>query len=169
MIDLTPYLWSQILAFIGTILYIIGPQFKKRSKIMIINVLSSILYALHYMLLESYTGAAMDGIGALRYGVSLLTLNPLLIYVFLGLNTVAVIFTFQGWLLSGAAFLAGSFAAIGTFKSKDSSMRIFLIFSSVFWLIHGIILGSIVAALTSAFFIVSGIIGYFRHEIKAKK
>ncbi len=166
MIELTPYLWSQVLGIIGTILMIIGTQCKNRSIIMSILSVSMGFYAGHYWLLGDATGMAMSSLSVVRYFISIWTTHKIWKIIFLSIIFGLFILTFHSWVISTLALIAGIFAVLGTFAKDTKQMRVLLFCGSLAWCIHGAILQSVIAVVTQIGNMISWIVSYSRYEIK---
>ena len=57
---------SQVIGFVGTIVSFIIFQQNKRSRIIGLQILSTSLFAVHYILLGAFTGAALNLIAVTR-------------------------------------------------------------------------------------------------------
>lgn len=136
--------------------------------ILVLFIISNLLNAGQFLLLSALTGAAMSTIGAVRFGVSIFSTNKLWLGLFLVINTVATYFVFEGYVLSGASYLAATFIIISTFLKSDHWMRVAIIIGSLGWLIYGILIASPVFAISSAAFLVSSIVGWYRHVYQGK-
>lgn len=164
----TTYLLAQAFAFASMLVSITSQQYKGRKMILVLFILANLFNAVHFFLLGATTGVILALIGAVRFAVSLLSIKPFWLFFFLMINTAALFFIFEGWLLSGVSYLAASFIIISTFLKSDHWMRVFIILGALGWLIYGILIGSIVAIFSNTFFLLSSIVGWYRHIYKEK-
>ncbi|MDA0376167.1 MAG: YgjV family protein [bacterium] len=157
------FILSQALVVLSTIVSVWSQQLKKREVILILFIIANLLNAGQFLLLSAFTGAAMSIIGAIRFGVNIFSTNKLWLILFLLINTIATYVFFEGYILSGTSYLASTFVIISTFLNSDHWMRVLIILGLLGWLIYGILIPSPMLVLSSALFIVSGIVGWYRH------
>lgn len=138
-------------------------QYKGRKIILILFIIANLLNAIHFALLGAMTGFVLAIIGAVRFAVSIISTKSFWLFFFLAINTASLFFIFEGYLLSGVSYFAASFIIISTFLKSDNWMRIFIILGALGWLVYGILIGSVVAILSNAFFLISSVVGWYRH------
>lgn len=162
------YLIAQFFGLLAMLVSIASQQFKSRKKLLIFFIIGNILNSVHFLLLGAMTGFVLALIGAVRFGVSIFSTKKHWLILFLLINTIAVPFIFEGFLLSGIAYFAATSIIISTFLKSDNLMRICIIIGALGWLIYGILIGSVIAIISNAFFLISSIIGWYRHIYKLK-
>lgn len=162
------YILAQALALLSLIVSVWSQQFKKRELLLVFFIIANLLNAGQFLLLSAITGAAMSIIGAVRFGVSIFSTNKLWLFLFLVINTLATYLVFEGYVLSGTSYLAATFIIISTFLKSDHWMRIAIIIGSFGWLVYGVLVASPMFAISSAAFLVSSIVGWYRHVHLAK-
>jgi hypothetical protein len=159
----TAYLFSQVLAFIAMVIYIVGQQHKGRNAILMSFVVGNLFNAAHFLLLGAMTGVAMAVIGAVRFAVSIFSIHRLWLAFFLVVNTVALYLFFETPALSLTAYTGATFVIISSFLKSDSWMRVFVIIGAFIWMVYAVLVGSIVEVIANAFFWCSGVVGWYRH------
>ncbi|MDF2379048.1 MAG: YgjV family protein [Candidatus Gracilibacteria bacterium] len=157
------YLISQILAALAMIVNISSQQYKARKKMLLAFIAGNLLNSIHFLLLGAMTGFVLALIGVVRFTVSIYSTDKRWLIVFLLINSAAVPFVFEGYLLSGVSYIAATFIIISTFLESDHWMRVVIILGSLGWLIYGILIGSLVAIISNGFFLGSSIVGWYRH------
>lgn len=162
------YILAQALAFLSMVVSVWSQQCKKRQTLLVFFIVANLLNGGQFLLLGALTGAAMSIIGAVRFGVSIFSTNKIWLLLFLLINTVATILFFEGYVLSGTSYLAATCIIISTFLTSDHWMRVAIILGSFGWLLYGILVVSPVFAISSAFFLASSIVGWYRHVYLAK-
>jgi hypothetical protein len=160
------YLLAQGFALAAMIVSIASQQHKSRNVLLICFIVANVLNAVHFFLLSAITGVVMAIIGAVRFGVSMYSTSKLWLTFFLIINTAAVIIVFEGYVLSGTSYFAATFIIISTFLKSDHSMRISIILGAFGWLVYGVLIGSIVSVISSGFFLLSSIVGWYRYVYK---
>jgi hypothetical protein len=163
------YLIAQLFGLIGMLVAIFSQQFKGRKPILLCFIVANLLNAIHFFLLSAMTGVVLAVIGAVRFFVSMFSIKKAWLVFFLIVNTLVLPFVFEGWLLSGTAYLAATFIIISTFLESDHAMRIAIIIGASGWLLYGVLIESIIEVVANAFFLISSILGWYRHVYSAKK
>lgn len=157
------YIAAQLFAFLAMASFTWSQQCKKRTPLLLFIVLGNALNAVHFFLLAAMTGTVLAIIGTIRFGVSIFSTHKLWLLLFLSINTIAAYYVFEGYLLSGTSYLAATFIIISSFLKSDHGMRAFMILGAFGWLVYGILIESIVAIISNGIFLVSSIIGWYRH------
>jgi hypothetical protein len=163
------FIFAQVLALVSTVVSMWSQQCKGRNTLLILFIISNLLNAGHFFLLGALTGVAMAVIGAIRFGVSIFSTNKLWLALFLVINTVATYLVFEGIILSGTSYIAATFIIVSTFLKSDHWMRVSIILGSFGWLIYGVLILSPVFAISSAAFLISSIVGWYRHVYLVQK
>jgi hypothetical protein len=163
------YLIAQGFALVAMIASIISQQFKNRCWILIFFIIGNLLNAIHFLLLTAMTGFVLAIIGAARFTVSIFSTNKLWLWLFLLINTIVLYFIFEGALLSGTAYVAATAIIISTFLKSDHLMRVCIIVGALGWLVYSILIGSIIAIVSNGVFLLSSIIGWYRHVYKVSR
>ncbi|WP_462328146.1 YgjV family protein [Desulfobaculum sp.] len=159
---MTPYTLSQILVGIAIITDILSFQFKDRRRIVFCLFLSGILISSHFFLLGHSTAGLLMLIATTRYLTSVYTTSRRAMGFFLSLSTIAAAWTYEG-LLSIISYLGSAFQTAGAFAQHDKRLRQLMIIGTLFWLLHNTLAQSPTAVLMEALFLVSNIVGYYRH------
>ena len=131
-------------------------------------ILGNALNAVHFFLLGAITGTVLAIIGTVRFAVSIFSTYKLWIALFLIINTVAAYYVFEGYLLSGTSYIAATFIIISSFLKSDHWMRVAIIIGALGWLVYGILIGSMVAIVSNAIFLLSSMTGWYRHVYLVK-
>ncbi len=162
------YLIAQAFAFASMVVSIVSQQYKSRTVILVLFVLANLFNAVHFFLLGAFTGVILAIIGAVRFTVSIFSTKKLWLAFFLVLNTMALYFVFEGYVLSGVSYSAATFIIISTFLKSDHWMRVCIMLGALGWLTYGILIGSVIAIISNLFFLVSSVIGWYRHIHQAR-
>lgn len=171
MMELTPntYIIAQAFAFASMVVSIGSQQCKTRKMLLVSFIIANLLNAAHFQLLGAMTGTAIALIGAVRFGVNVVSTSRLWLVVFLLINTVATYFVFEGWILSGTSYLAATFIILSLFLTSDHLMRVCIILGAFGWLVYGVLIGSVVAVISGAVFFLSSVTGWYRHIYRAQR
>ena len=163
------YLLSQAFAIIAMVVYIASQQHKKRQSILVGFVFGNLLNAAHMALLGAMTGMTLALIGSVRFAVAIFSTHKGWLVFFLCINTITTYFVFEGYLLSITSYLGATFVIISSFLKSDNQMRICMILGGVAWTIYTILVGSIMGIVANSLFLVSSLIGWYRHVYIGKK
>ncbi len=162
-LDTNTYIIAQAFGLASMLVAIWSQQWKERNMILILFIVSNLFNAGQFYLLSAMTGAAMSVIGAVRFGVSILSTNKAWLVFFLIINTIATYIFFEGFILSGTSYFAATFIILSSFLKSDHWMRVSIILGSFGWLVYGGLIGSIMAIVSGGFFFLSSVIGWYRY------
>ena len=160
---------TQLIGFIALILLIIVFQREKRSHMLILKILSSVLYGIHFALLGAWTGSAMNVVAATRSYVFKQRTekkwadNKAWLFVFFILIVIFGIFTWEGY-YSILPMIATSLYTIAFWMKKPRIIRLLSLIGPPFWLIYNIIVNSIAGMATELLLVISILIGIFRFD-----
>ena len=162
--------WSDILiqaiGLVSSVIFIFSYQIRSPKKLILAQLAASLIVAVHYGLLNQWTGCALNLVSALRAAVcssdrpwtrSRWTLAGLL-----AVSVGAGLLSWQGpiSLLPIAGMISG---AISIFSRDARIIRVVqMSFTSPVWLIYNIVAGSIPGTITDSFNIVSVIVSLVR-------
>lgn len=163
----------QLIGAVGIISSIISFQCRKHKSLMIFRTGNELLFAVQYIMLGAYTGAAMNLIGCLRNVIFARTVEK-------GKSTMMqrilfsvlfIIFSLITWtglksILIGIAKVVST-AAYG--NKNVAIVRIMILFTSISWFIYNAMVGSIAGCICELFTICSIIVGIVRIDIKRKE
>jgi len=165
---MTSFLLSQIIIGIAICFDMMSFQFKERKKIILCFFFASLLIGIHFILLEQYTAASLAFISSLRFITSIFTTSKKLMTIFLIACSAVTFFTYSG-LLSILSFLGASINTVASFCKEDQHLRIIMFIGTSFWLVNNYFVNSPAAVFMEILFLVSNVIGYYKHYIKPKK
>ncbi len=164
---MSPFILSQILICLAICCDFLSFQFKERTRILTILMVSCLLIGSHFALLEQWTAASLAMVSALRFLVSTKTTSRRAMWCFVALSLVVAVFTYSG-LLSLLAFAGSLFGTVGTFCRHDKRLRQFMLVGTSIWLVNNVLVGSPMAVLMESMFIGSNLLGYYRFYIRPK-
>lgn len=163
---------GQIIGFIAMAIIVVSYQQKSHKNILTFQMVSGLLFTIHYLLLGAYTGAVMNLLGAFRS----------LIYSSRGKKWAStilwpIVFSIA-FLISGILTWDNSFSVFPLIAMLMSSVvlwieqprinRILSLPTSTCWLIYNIKTVSIPGIITEVFVLSSIVIGIIRLDIKKK-
>ena len=164
---------TQLIGFIALILLIIVFQREKRSHMLILKILSSIFYGIHFALLGAWTGSAMNVVAAARSYVFKQRTekkwadNKAWLFAFLILIIVSGIFTWGGY-YSLLPMIGTSISTAAFWMKKPRLIRLLCLIGPPFWLVYNIIVQSIAGMVTELLVVISILVGILRFDGKKK-
>lgn len=159
---------SQLFCLLGLVFDSGSTQFKRRFQMFSAMGVGAIFIAGHFYVLDQHTAAAMFIIAAARHFITIRFRSEYLFVFFVMLALGFVLLTYSGY-LSVMSGLANILMVSGSFSHSQKNMRLLLMAGAFIWLINNVIIFSPAAILLEVTFLVSGIIGYFRHIYKPEK
>lgn len=169
----TIFIIAQIIGVIGMTFGFLSYQNNKHKNIMLTKTVSEGTFALHYLLLKSYTGMAMDVISIIRNLLFARLVekkkNTLpYIILFSCVMLVAGYFTWIGWISIFA--VTGKILTTIAYGLKDAkSVRLVTIPSCISWLIYNVYCVSIAGICTEVFGLTSIFVAMIRFDRKKAK
>ncbi|MBO5883856.1 MAG: YgjV family protein [Clostridia bacterium] len=175
MIDIV----AQAVSIVAAGLLILSYQFKKNKMLYIFQVFGTLLFAVSFMLLGSYTAVAMNIVALVRSAFlakgGVFSKTPCLCLI-LAATIVSTVFTYSNW-LSILILAAMIIQTLSAWTRNGKIMRYGQFFvSSPFWIIHNSINFSLGGLFAECFVMTSIIISFIRYgkngfevEQKAKK
>lgn len=167
-------IFVQALGVVGIIFTIVSFQCRNHKPLMICRTGNELFFAVQYVLLGAYTGAAMNVIGCIRNMLFAKMVEKgkstiLIRFIFSGLFLIFSIFTWSGIksILVGVAKVVSTFA----YGSANTGfIRILILLTSITWFAYNFIVHSYAGCLCEFLSICSIIIGIIRIDIpNAKK
>lgn len=155
------FILSQCLVAVATLLDLASFQFKSRHAILICLFSSVLLTSAHFILLDNLSAASLMFIAALRYGYCIFARQKSVMIIFMLLSILAVLATWQNW-FSFIALLATLIQTYASFQGKDFTLRCLMVFGTVCWVLHNILVFSPMAVLMELVFLSSNLIGLWR-------
>ena len=165
---------AQAVGFVGMTLAFISFQQNKRERIAFLQMLSSLVWTLHFGLLGAYSGMAMNLIGAARgfvyskKGSAPRWSYAFWPYVFSAVSAGCCIATWESWLslLPTVAMVVTSF---GLWADNPKTVRRLNLPGSWLWLAYNLASLSWAGAITECFNTASIVIAMWRFDRKGRK
>ncbi len=164
------YIISQILAFFGIVLSVVAFQQEKKKQILNFTIASSLLYGIHYIFLNAWSGVANNVISVIRdcyiqrFGKKFHGIIPLLIFI--GAYIVLTIITFDSW-RSLLPLFAEVFYTIGVYYCNEQHLRIVKIVSCLLWLTYNSLVLSAIGVASDLLVITFTVFAYIRFNRKS--
>lgn len=174
--------FAQIIGYIATVICILSFQSKTQKGIVIMQTFSAALFAIHFYMIEAYSGALLNVVASIRAIIFTFRHkkwagNVIWVYVF-GFLALACYFT-TIFVFTPNATIKTCFiellptlgivaTTIATRLENAKLVRRYSFISSPLWLIYNAIMGSIGGVITETFNIVSIITAMVRLDFKKK-
>lgn len=162
-------IFVQALGIIGITASVLSFQCNEHKRLMLFRTLNEAFFAVQYILLGAYTGAAMNLVGCIRnlifaHSVSHGKSTVLSRIVFCVMFTVAGICTWGG--LSSLLIIFAKVLSTAAYGSKRTGrIRILIFTTSMCWLVYNLFVSSYTGALCEALTLCSIISGIIRFDI----
>ncbi len=163
---------AQFVGIVAFCLAVWSFQQNEHKKIVMLQLLANACFAIHFYLIDAYTGALLNALGLVRSFVYYMSgkykISPVPgIIVFSVVFIVAVMYTWEGYI--SLLPLAGMLVTTVAFGIRNPKLVRRIAFpSSPLWLIYNIVNFSAGGILTESFNMLSIIIGALRFDRKKK-
>ena len=161
------YTISQVLVAVAIVFDLLSFQFKDRKHVVTCLSVAGCLISTHFYLLDAITAACIMGIATFRYMTSYFTTHSYVRNLFLCLNVVSLIATYQSF-TSIISFIGSSLQTIGAFSRNDREMRLIMMVGTLVWLVHNVVVNSPMAIVMEIVFLVSNLAAYYRFYLKRR-
>lgn len=169
MIQLTTaFIISQIAMFIAMGFDFLSLQYKKREYTFLCLIISASLISAHYFLLNKIAAGVIVFISILRFITCYFTTNKKFLFIFIGLNTISLFFTYTE-IFDLIIYLGLIVFIIGNFQENNRLMRKLMMVGTSIIIIYNLIIFTPMGIIAESSFLISNFIGYYRHYIKNKK
>ena len=153
---------SQIFAGISFAFGLASVQFKSRRSILLCLIVSVTFNSVHFYYLDRPEPSALMLLIGLRYLVAVFTTDRKVMFVFLVFNIVTFALTFTS-LLSLLALIGAMLGTYGSFQPAERQIRLYFMGGNICWLTHNIAAWTPVGTLMETAFLISSLIGFWRH------
>lgn len=160
---MSPFILSQVLAFITLIIGMAAFQFKDRQNILRGWFFAAMFAAAHFYYLDNIEAAILVAIIGIRFLVSSITFDKRLMYFFMGISLAAYAYTYTQP-ISLLALTATMIGTWGTFQRSQTTVRLTMMSTELLWMVHNFIIWSPVAVGMEVLFFASNMLGFIRHR-----
>lgn len=156
----------QAVGLVALILGAVSVQFKHRSTILLVQILASVAWVLHFLLLGAYAGAIMNAVGVLRTVSYYVFRNERPSWLPWSLGGVAILATALTWqdATSLLPLVAILLIIYGLWQQSEQKIRIFFLLCIPFWFTYNLIFMSYAGMASDLLALVSGLIALYRHR-----
>lgn len=160
---------GQGIGFVAVIVSLTVYQFNDRVRMLQIAMASALLFALSFLLLEAYTGAALNLLGAVRcyayFKVVPSRKNSWIFWLFAIASIAATVLTWGG-LVSLLALAGTLLYGLSEWQKNTTSIRRLSMFGPPIWFSYNMIVRSYPGMAIEIAVIVSNVIGQLRFDRK---
>ena len=169
MIQLTAaFIISQIAMFIAMGFDFLSLQYKKREYTFLCLIISASLISTHYFLLNKIAAGVIVFFSVLRFITCYFTTNKKFLFIFIGLNTISLFFTYTE-IYDLIIYIGLIVFIIGNFQKNNKLMRKLMMVGTSIVIIYNLIIFSPMGVIAESSFLISNFIGYYRHYIRNNK
>lgn len=163
----------QIVGFCAMAVAIMMYQSNKHRNILMLMILCSTLWCVHFELMGHWTAVAMNGLNVVRNIVfcfrdkKLLNSN-IVPAVFITLSAILTVLTFEN-LWSVVPFVASIFAIISTWQTDPKKLRYLTIPVCICWFTYNTVNGSWAGMANETFALTSIVVAIIRYDVLKKE
>jgi hypothetical protein len=162
------FIISQIAMFIAMGFDFLSMQYKKREHTFLCLIVSASLISAHYFLLSRVAAGIIVFFSVLRFITCYFTTDKKYLYIFILLNTLALIFTYKD-AYDLIVYMGIVIFIIGNFQKDNKRMRKIMMVGTSLVIIYNLLIFSPMGIIAESSFLLSNLIGYYRHYIRKKK
>lgn len=168
------FIAAQIVGFIASAINIFTIQIKQKKQILFGFMTVNLLFAINFILLQSYSGAVICFISAIqtlinyRLEVKQIEFPKWLIPIYILVSFFCGIATYQGFI--DILPVAGSILyTVSIIQKKEMNLRRITLVNTILWLIYNLLVMAYTSAISEVFFLTSNLIAIYRYDIKKQK
>ena len=163
---------AQIVGFVAVIISVTIFQFNKRTTMLRLGAVAAFIYSLHFLMLQAYTGSAMNLIGGFRsyifFKVKPDKRHRWILILFIAIASVSTYLTWQGS-VSLLPFIASSLGGIALWHKKPKHIRRWALIVPPIWFTYNLLVVSYPGMVIEIIMFTSNLIGEYRFDIDHKK
>ncbi len=155
------FIWSQVLAGIGMGISITSAQIKNPKMMRVMYFIASLFRGTHYLLLGTPNTGAITYITGSRWLTSIFTHKKIVEFAFIAIIIIYGFWNLKSW-IDLFPIVSGTLGTLAAFSNSDRYMRVYVIIAMVLWVIYNITVFTPIGIMSSAFFLISNMVGYER-------
>ncbi len=165
---------AQVIGLLAIISYAISPHAKTKKRVLVFHLISSILYALQYFLLNAFSAMITNTVGAVKCYVFYLyekkgkEIPKSLFWIFMLIILALGILTYNN-IYSLIPILTSILSLYAVWQNNLKVFRAIVIISSISWIAYNIIVGAYIGVIGNVFQLSSAIIAIIRFDILKEK
>jgi Bacterial inner membrane protein len=157
---------------VGMLCFAAYPAFRRRALLLVTYLGNNLGFAMHYALLGEWTAATMNmGLGVQTVAALGLERRPGLRWAYYALIPVllgATAMTWHGW-SSLLAATATAFSTLGRVQRRETTLRLLMLASALFWATHDVVVGSLPGLVADVFCTATGAWMLLQHARSAAR
>lgn len=154
---------AQIVGLVALACSVAVFQSNDRKKMLYIQLLTAVLFAVHYGLLGAWAGVAMNLINSLRSVIFVRTRNRIWLYVVISAFVLASIVTWES-AYSSLPLIGMLSGTIAFWMGSSSKIRYIALLSPPVWFAYNLLVGSYIGLFAEVFIFTSIIVGIKRFD-----
>lgn len=161
---------AQIVGVFGIIVFAITPHQKTKSKILVCQLISSLLYASQYFLLEAFSAVVTNMIDALKsivfstYEKKKKKIPIYILIVYIAIMLISGIFTINS-IFSVVPIVGAILYSYAAWQDNLKLFRIINIFVVLMFIVYNIYVGAYVSFFGNVFQLISSVVAIIRLDI----
>lgn len=159
---MNPFMLSQCLVALALLCDLAAFQCRVRHRVLGLLALSCSLNAAHFALLGYWPAVGLLLVAALRFAVGVRVRGRGWMLGFMALSTLVACLGYQGP-LTGLTLAASLLQTWAAFCPDDRHLRRRMVLGTLCWMGNNLLVGSPVALLMESLFLLSNLVGYWRH------
>lgn len=165
---------AQVIGLLAIISYAISPHAKTKKRVLVFHLISSILYALQYFLLNAFSAVIANSVGAVKcyafylYEKKEKEIPKSLFWIFMLIILVLGAFTYNN-IYSLIPIFSSVLSLYAVWQDNLKVFRVIVIISSISWIMYNIIVGAYIGVIGNMFQLTSAIIAIIRFDILKKE
>jgi hypothetical protein len=168
------FIIAQIVGFIASGVNIFTIQIKQKKYILLGFMTMNLLFAINFILLQSYSGAIISFISAIQTLINYvlekkeIPFPKWLIPVYLVVSFVCGMATYQSFV--DILPVTGSILyTLSIIQKKEKNLRRITLANTILWLIYDLLVMAYSSAISEVFFLTSNLIAIYRYDIRKQK
>lgn len=147
--------------YAGVVTSIIWALFKNRTTILVVQLIGSLLFCVHWALLGAQTALVMTAVSVAQVAAAIpLGHRPSFRYVYIATVPVTAVLMAATWngLPSFLAMLGTAVLSVGRYQVNTMALRVILLIAGPFWFAHNAMVGSTPGMVSDSLsFLVNGV------------
>ena len=159
------FLISQVFAGCALVSDFMSFQMKKKEVLLFFLILSTALLAIHFAFLDRWAGTAMMILAGIKFLVARKTHHYGAMIFFMFATAVGTMLTFKDT-ADLLILVGGMLVTLAAFQEHDKPLRLIMMVGTLFFIAYNTVVFSPVGVLVEISFLMSNLLGYYRHYLR---